>query len=327
MVHGGGDRLREPGRVGIARLTLRVTVHARRVAATVAAVDRRVFDGVRRGGDDSATLRHVSELRERRLRDEVVHGAAGVRHGHRVAVGRAVLHDASLAHAASTHHTEQVLVELLREERVQEGVGARVEREEEDEEDLRLGDGDERVAERGGEAEERDREETREVGEDEQRHALGDVGVVRADDAIVDVHLAVHVEVARADGDESGGVDEEQGEDVHLVDGARRLHRQADARLAVAAHPDERQGGHEQGEHPPRQQDGGRLAQPQPLGEVDGVADGVPPLHRDDGEREDRVAGGEDGEEARHLTAALVLPGDGEVEVDALRVQVDGGQQ
>ena len=301
-----------------------MTVHARRVTATVAAVNRRVLDGVRRGRDDSATLRKVSELRG--LRDEVVHGAAGVRHGHRVTVGRAVLHDASLAHPAPTHHAEQVLVELLREEGVQEGVGARVEGEEEHEEDLRLGDGDERVAECRREAEERDREETREVGEDKQRHALCDVRVVRADDAVVDVHLAVHVEVARTDGDEGRRVDDEQGEDVHLVDGAGRLHRQTDARLAVAAHPHERQGRHEQGKHPPRQQDGGRLSQPQTLGEVDGVSDGVPPLHRDDGEGEDGVAGGEDGKEPRHLTATLVLPGDGEVEVDALCVQVDGSQ-
>ena len=93
--------------------------------------------------------------------------AARVRQRRGVAVDGAILHDASLADAATTHHAHEVLVELLREESVQERVGARVKWEEEDEEDLRLGDGDQGVAECRRQSEERDREEAREVGEDE----------------------------------------------------------------------------------------------------------------------------------------------------------------
>ena len=263
----------------------------------------------------------MSELGlRRRLDAEVVYGAARVRQRRRVAVDGAVLHDASLADAAATHHADKVLVELLREERVQERVGAGVHREEEHEQDLRLGDGDERVAERRRQSEERDREQAREVGEDQQGHALGDVGVVRAHHRVVDAHLTVHVEVARADGDERGRIDGEQRRDVELVDGRRRLHRQTDARLAVAADADDRERGQEDGEDPAQQEDPGRLTQPEPLREVYRVADRVPPLHRDDGQSEDGVARGKDGEESRHLTAALVLPRDGEVEVDTPRV-------
>ena len=142
---------------------------------------------------------------------------------------------------------------------------------------------------------------------------------------MVYTHLTVHVEVARTDGDEGSRVDGEQGGDVEFVDGVRRLHRQTDARLAVAAHSDDGQRGEAHCDDPAQEQDPGRLTQPQALRQVDRVPDGVPPLHRDDGQCEDRVASGEDGEEACHLTATLVLPRDGEVEVDTLCMQVYSG--
>ena len=301
-----------------------MTVHGQRVHSIVTVVNSRVCDGVR--CSDSAPWLQVSKLCECGLCDEVVQRAAGVGQRHGVTVGRPVLHDPSLAHSAPTHHAKQILVELFGEERVQERVGARVEWEEENEEDLRLGDCDERVAEGGRQPKERDGEETREVGEDEKSHALGDVRVVGADHDVVNVHLTVHVEVTRTDGDKRCRVDDEQGEHVDLVNSVRRLHRQTDARLAIAADTDERQCCHEQGEDPARQQDAGCLTETKTLGEMDGVANGVPPLHGDDCECEDGVAGGEDGEKTGHLTATLVLPGDGEVKVDALCVQVDGGQ-
>ena len=50
---------------------------------------------------------------------------------------------------------------------------------------------------------------------------------------------------------------------------------------------------------------------PEPLVEVHGVGDGVVPLERDDGEREDGQLRAQHPEEARELAADGELPGDG----------------
>lgn len=91
---------------------------------------------------------------------------------------------------------DAVLLELLREDGVQERVAARVERQDEHGEDLGLLERDEAEAGRRGEREERDGRPAEEVGEHEQRHALGDARVVRVP-RLRAADRAVHLSGAR----------------------------------------------------------------------------------------------------------------------------------
>lgn len=72
-----------------------------------------------------------------------------------------------------------VLLELLGEDGVQEGVGAAVEGQHEDGEHFGLLQGDEVGAGHGRQREEGDRGPADEVGDHQEGHALGDPGVVR----------------------------------------------------------------------------------------------------------------------------------------------------
>ena len=140
-------------------------------------------------------------------------------------------------------------------------------------------------------------------------------------------HLAIHVHIAAQYNQEGQGVGDEQDKDVGLCPPGARVHGQTEAGLAIAAHPDQRQGSHGQGVGPATREHVSRSPHAQAFGEVDGVSDGVPPLQGDDRQGEDGQANREGGQEASHLTPSLCLPGNGVGKVHPTGVQVIGGQQ
>lgn len=85
--------------------------------------------------------------------------------------------DARLLDRFADEHA--VLLELLGEDGVEEGVAARVERQDEHGEHLGLLQRDELQSERRRQREERDRRPAQKVGEHQQRHSLSDSGIVR----------------------------------------------------------------------------------------------------------------------------------------------------
>ena len=112
--------------------------------------------------------------------------------------GDAQLRQTPLAESASPKNRQQIFAELFREDDVEKRVAAGVEREEEDEEDLRLANGDERQTASGRQAKQRDRKQTHKVSEHQYRHFLGNAFVVTTDGVgcFVLAHLHVHVRVA-----------------------------------------------------------------------------------------------------------------------------------
>lgn len=107
------------------------------------------------------------------------------------------------AQAVLTEQQQHIPAVLLGEQGVHVGVGARVQWVEEDEQDLGVGDVDERVSGNGRQAEEGDRRPAGKVGEDEQRHSFGDrlvrVARVTGRRGFVAADRVVHVAVADAD--------------------------------------------------------------------------------------------------------------------------------
>ena len=125
-----------------------------------------------------------------------VHHSAVVVPG--VAVGlvrvRALVLVGSLgANPVATQQDEDVLAELLGQDNVQEGVGARVERIEEDEQDLGVADVDHGQAEGGGQPEEGYGRPAHKVGQHQDGHALGDGGVVATGHCVAGPYLRTHV--------------------------------------------------------------------------------------------------------------------------------------
>jgi hypothetical protein len=112
-----------------------------------------------------------------------VHHAVGV--GRRLAVAEVgavaaaadAPGDARLLDRLADEHA--VLLELLGEDGVEEGVAARVERQDEHGEHLGLLQRDELQSERRRQREERDRRPAQKVSEHQQRHSLRDSGIVR----------------------------------------------------------------------------------------------------------------------------------------------------
>lgn len=152
--------------------------------------------------------------------------------------GSPVLVGAMAAHAEPAEQHEQIAAVLLREQRVQVRVGARVERIEEHQQEFRLGHVDERVTGQRGQAEKRHRRPARKVREHQQRHPLGH-GHVRPGHrghglpATSDRH--VHLGVARAYHYERHSVEYQQREQVQLVGHRRVFHRQANAETRAHA--------------------------------------------------------------------------------------------
>ncbi|TNN61419.1 hypothetical protein EYF80_028436 [Liparis tanakae] len=232
-----------------------------------------------------------------------------------------------LTEAHLTEEDEDVPPERLGEDGVEERVGAGVERVEEHQQNLGVGDGDERPVQRGRHGVEGDGRHAQEVGEDEHGHALGDVGVLGPGAVVRVVHCAVDLEVASADNQKGQDVEHQHGQDEDLRPGGLRVHRQTDADLLVAAHADQRQQGQQEAERPAAQHHGRRVLQAQLTVQPHGEGDGVPALQSDHRQGVDRQLAGEDREEPGEPAAGARLPVDGVVEVLGSRVQVHGGDE
>lgn len=100
---------------------------------------------------------------------------------------------ATLLDRLADHHA--VLLELLGEDRVQEGVAAGVQRQDKHGKHLRLFQRDQLKAERRRQRKERDRRPTQEIGKDQQRHSLGDPRIV-AVPGLRTANGTVHLQVA-----------------------------------------------------------------------------------------------------------------------------------
>jgi len=214
--------------------------------------------------------------------------------------------DARLLDRLADHHA--VLLELLGEYGVQERVAARVQRQHEHGEHLGLFQGHEPHPADGGQRDERDRRPAQQVGEHEQRHALGDPRVVRVP-RLRAADGAVHLQVAAHQYEERHAVDEHQEHHVHQAPRAGgRLERETRGELAVVGHAEQRQGGHRAGERPAAQHDVRRVLQREPLVQVHRVRDGVVPLQSDHRQRVHGQLGTEHGQHAGQLAARGHLP-------------------
>lgn len=145
-------------------------------------------------------------------------GSFGVAVGTRTAfasddVLRAVrLHPVQVSFALTAAHGTQenagVFPERPGENGVEEWVGAGVDGVEEHQEDLRVGDGDERDLERCRDGEKRDGRHAQKIGEDEHGHALGDLGVGGTTRELWVAHGGVNAHVAAANHQESADIEE-----------------------------------------------------------------------------------------------------------------------
>ena len=138
-----------------------------------------------------------------------------------------------LKQAESSREEKEVPPEGAVAEGVQEGVGARVDRVEENQQDFGIWDGDERELEGGWDGKEGDGSHADEVGEDEDGHALGHagVGVGRRGRGVVDGQ--VDAEVTAAHTEEGQDVEEEERHHIDLRHQRLHVHGQADAHLHV----------------------------------------------------------------------------------------------
>lgn len=110
------------------------------------------------------------------------------------------------------------------EDGVQERIGARVDREEEDQQDFGVGDGDERDLERSGDGKEGDGSHAEEVGEYEHSHALGDLGVGVPPWDVWALQRQIYQHVADAHNDEGAHIEEQEDDDENLCKGSVYVH-------------------------------------------------------------------------------------------------------
>lgn len=133
--------------------------------------------------------------------------------------------------AEASCEEKEIPPEGAREEGVQEGVGARVDRVEEDQQEFGVWDGDERELEGGGDGKEGDGSHADKVSEDEDGHALGHagIGVGRCGRGVTDGQ--VDAEVTAAHTDEGQDVEEEERHHIDLRHQRLHVHGQADTHL------------------------------------------------------------------------------------------------
>lgn len=206
---------------------------------------------------------------------------------------------------------------------IEERIGARVDGEEEDQEDFGVGDGDERDLERSGDGKEGDGSHAEEVGEYEHSHALGDLGVGAPPGELWVLQCQIYQHVANAHDDEGAHVEEEDDYDENLRRGSVYIHGQAHADFGVTAHTSEGQRAHPQTRQPTCRHNSGCLPEPHAALHLHGVGDGVPAFHGDGGEGVDRKLAAKHGQEACDAAARPRLPLDGIVAVAAVCAQVN----
>ena len=127
---------------------------------------------------------------------------------------------------------ENVSAIVVSEQSIQVGVGAGVERVEEDEKDLGVGDIDEWISSEGSESEEGYGGPAGEVREHEECHPLGHrhIGVVEGVPGLpTSADAAVHPSVAEANDPEGDAVEDEECRQVSHVDAGGLLQGEANA--------------------------------------------------------------------------------------------------
>lgn len=204
-----------------------------------------------------------------------------------------------------------VLLELLRQDGIEERVAARVERQYEDGEDLGLLQGNQMQSEGGRQGEKGNRRPADKVRKDQQGHPLGDSRVV-AVPRLRAAYRAVHLQVAPHEDQERHTVDEH--EENHVRQAARprrRLEGQADGKLAIVGDAEQRHDGHGQSKCPSDGHNIAGVAQGEALIQMHRMGYGVIALQRDHSQRIDGQLGGEDGQKSGQLTARTHLPGNG----------------
>lgn len=200
-----------------------------------------------------------------------------------------------------------ILLELFREDGVQEGIAAGVERQHEYREDLRLLEGHQLQPEGRREGEEGYRRPAEKIGEHEQRHSLRYARVVRVP-RLRATYRAVHLQVASHQYQKGHAVNEHEEHDVRERRAAIGLEGQADGEFSVVRDSQQRQTRHRQREAPAYRHDVTRVLQREPLVQMHRVRYRVVPLQSDNGERVDAQFGAEDTEEAGQLATGRHLP-------------------
>lgn len=117
-----------------------------------------------------------------------------------------------------------------------------------------------------------------EIGENEHRHAFGNLGVSVMSRVLGVVDTEIYADVTVTDHTESNDIDEEHSHHINLRTQRVDVHGETDAHFAVTADPHKREQGNQQREAPACTHHGCHMVHPQPLVDVHGVGDGVPPF-------------------------------------------------
>lgn len=164
-----------------------------------------------------------------------------------------------LFYGLADHHA--VLLELLSEDRVEKGIAARIQREDEDCEHFGLFQRDQVQSKGCSERQECDRRPADKVGEYEQSHSLSDPGVV-AVPGLRPANRAVHLQVAAHQDEKRHAIDEHQEDNVGQTSRSScRLKGQANGELSVIRDSKEWQNGHSQRESPANRHDVSGMSQ------------------------------------------------------------------
>lgn len=183
-----------------------------------------------------------------------------------------------LLNGLTDHHA--VLLELFRQDRIQEGIAARVQWQNEDRKHLCLLQGNQMQSKGSGQRQESNRGPAEEVREHQQCHSLGNPRVI-AVPRLRPPNGTVHLQVAAHEDEEGQPVDEHQEDHVGQTSWPRgRLKGQAHRKLPVVGDPKDGQYGHGQCKGPSDGHDVPGMPQRQSLVQVHRMGDRVVPLQR-----------------------------------------------
>lgn len=148
--------------------------------------------------------------------------------------------------AQCTHELICILSESLGEDSVKEGIGTRVDGEEEHEQDLGVSDRDQGDLERSRDGEEGDGSHAEEIGEDKHSHALRHLGVGASSRYLGVLYSKVDQHVTNTHNNEGAHVEEQDNNDEGLSQRSLYVHGKAHADFGVTAHANQRQHPHPQ---------------------------------------------------------------------------------
>lgn len=125
---------------------------------------------------------------------------------------------------STAHQGAETLIYTLSEgpgeDGIEERIGTRVDREEEDQQDFGVGDGDEWDLERSGDGKEGDGSHSEEAGKYEHSHALGDLGVGAPPGDVWVLQHQIYQHVADAHDNEGAHGKEDEDDDENLRRGS-----------------------------------------------------------------------------------------------------------